>query len=189
MPDLGQLPSAVREDVCALGPAPHWWAADLPRLPPVCFGCTVGQQEIDPGALRLLRAGIGFIGVDLPGHGERAVDSYQTVEGTLQTILEMSEELDEVHAAIVGNLRVDPEQIAIGGMSAGGMAAAHRLVTPHPYRAMLMEASTGNWAAQAHRPMFQPLSPEALQAHDPMARLATWTPIQCWLTALDEWIV
>ena len=107
--------------------------------------------------------------MDLPGHGERAVDSYQTVEGTLQTILEMSEELDEVHAAIVGNLRVDPEQIAIGGMSAGGMAAAHRLVTPHPYRAMLMEASTGNWAAQAHRPMFQPLSPEALQAHDPMA--------------------
>ena len=93
----------------------------------------------------------------------------------------MSEELDDICAAIVKSLRVDPEQIAIGGMSAGGMAAAHRLVTPHPYRAMLMEASTGNWAAQAHRPMFQPLSPEALQAQDPMARLTTDTTSQCWL--------
>lgn len=149
------------------------------------------NKEIDPGrALRLLRAGIGFIGVDLPGHGERTVASYQTVEGTLQTILEMSQELDDVHAAMVTDLPVNPEQIAIGGMSAGGMAAAHRLVTPHPYQAMLMEASTGNWAAQAHRPMFQPLTPEALQSEDPMARLATWTPIPVLAqhSRLDEWI-
>jgi alpha-beta hydrolase superfamily lysophospholipase len=178
-----------------LGPAPALVVLPdpAPDPPPVLLWLHGRQanKEIDPGrALRLLRAGIGFIGVDLPGHGERAVASYQTVEGTLQTILEMSQELDDVHAAIVGDVRVDPEQIAIGGMSAGGMAAAHRLVTPHPYRAMLMEASTGNWAAQAHRPMFQPLSPEALQAQDPMARLATWTPMPVLAqhSRLDEWI-
>jgi len=197
MPDLGQLPSAVRERaiLTTLGPAPALVVLpDSASAPPPVLLWLHGRQankEIDPGrALRLLRAGIGFIGVDLPGHGERAVDSYQTVEGTLQTILEMSAELDDVHAAIVGDLRVDPEQIAIGGMSAGGMAAAHRLVTPHPYRGMLMEASTGNWAAQAHRPMFQPLSPEALQAQDPMARLSTWTPIPVLAqhSRLDEWI-
>jgi len=197
MPDLGQLPSAVRERaiLTTLGPAPALVVLpeSAPAPPPVLLWLHGRQanKEIDPGrALRLLRAGIGFIGVDLPGHGERAVASYQTVEGTLQTILEMSQELDDVHAAIVGNLQVDSEQIAIGGMSAGGMAAAHRLVTPHPYRAMLMEASTGNWAAQAHRPMFQPLSPEALQAQDPMARLATWTPMPVLAqhSRLDEWI-
>ena len=57
-------------------------------------------------------------------------------------------------------------------------------------QAMLMEASTGNWAAQAHRPMFQPLTPEALQSEDPMARLATWTPIPVLAqhSRLDEWI-
>ncbi len=197
MPDLGQLPSAVRERamMTTLGPAPA--LVVLPESashPPPVLLWLHGRQankEIDPGrALRLLRAGIGFIGVDLPGHGERFVASYQTVEGTLQTILEMSQELDKVHAAMVEDLPVDPERIAIGGMSAGGMAAAHRLVTPHPYRALLMEASTGNWAAQAHRPMFQPLTPEALQAQDPMARLGTWTPIPVLAqhNRLDEWI-
>ncbi|RPG07524.1 MAG: alpha/beta fold hydrolase [Phycisphaera sp. TMED24] len=197
MPDLGQLPSAVREraTLTTLGPAPA--LVVLPEsssTPPPVLLWLHGRQankEIDPGrALRLLRAGIGFIGVDLPGHGERTVASYQTVEGTLQTILEMSQELDDVHAAMVTDLPVNPEQIAIGGMSAGGMAAAHRLVTPHPYQAMLMEASTGNWAAQAHRPMFQPLTPEALQSEDPMARLATWTPIPVLAqhSRLDEWI-
>ena len=197
MPDLGQLPSAVREraTLTTLGPAPA--LVVLPEsssTPPPVLLWLHGRQankEIDPGrALRLLRAGIGFIGVDLPGHGERTVASYQTVEGTLQTIPEMSQELDDVHAAMVTDLPVNPEQIAIGGMSAGGMAAAHRLVTPHPYQAMLMEASTGNWAAQAHRPMFQPLTPEALQSEDPMARLATWTPIPVLAqhSRLDEWI-
>ena len=68
------------------------------------------------------------------------------------------------------------------------MAAAHRLVTPHPYRAMLMEASTGNWAAQAHRPMFQPFA-RRLQ---PKTRWAfghlTPIPVLAQHSRLDEWI-
>ena len=63
-------------------------------------------------------------------------------------------------------------------------------MTPAINSDKLMEASTGNWAAQAHRPMFQPLTPEALQSEDPMARLATWTPIPVLAqhSRLDEWI-
>ena len=186
MPDLGQLPSAVRERaiLTTLGPAPALVVLpESPSSPPPVLLWLHGRQankEIDPGrALRLLRAGIGFIGVDLPGHGERAEASYQSVEGTLQTILEMSQELDDVHAAVVSELPVDPEQIAIGGMSAGGMAAAHRLVTPHPYRAMLMEASTGNWAAQAHRPCSNPFA-RSVASPRPHGVWPLGPPSQCW---------
>ena len=185
MPDLGQLPSAVRERaiLTTLGPAPALVvlpeSASAPPSPALAAR-SASQQRDRPGrALRLFARRDRFIGVDLPGHGERAVT--RTKRSKARCRPSGNEPRTGRRACSHRrDLRVDPEQIAIGGMSAGGMAAAHRLVTPHPYRAMLMEASTGNWAAQAHRPMFSTPFARSVASPRPHGTFGLGPLSQCW---------
>ena len=77
--------------------------------------------------------------------------------------------------------------MAIGGMSAGGMAAMVRLCRPHPYAAALVECSTGSWRWQQGRAMHDPARVGRL---DPVNHLADWRdiPFLALHNELDEWV-
>ena len=75
------------------------------------------RKEIDPGRpLRLLRAGIGFCSVDLPGHGERYDAALQHPAHSLDLILQMIDEIDEIIDALRQMGIFDPHRMGIGGM-------------------------------------------------------------------------
>ena len=77
--------------------------------------------------------------------------------------------------------------MAIGGMSAGGMAAMVRLCRPHPYAAALVECSTGSWRWQQGRAMHDPARVGRL---DPVSHLSDWRdiPFLALHNELDEWV-
>jgi predicted peptidase len=201
MPDLtASLPSALRSasrfrrlgptDAPALLAHPDWDSGE--RVPLVLWmhGRTV-TKEIDPGRyLRWIRAGIGACAVDLPGHGERYDPALQAPERTLDVVLAMADEIDEVLAAALEAGPFDPDRLAIGGMSAGGMATLTRLVRPHPFRCCSVEATTGSWRHQAGRAMFRDQPEERIRAHDPIRHLRGWReiPFQAFHSRLDEWV-
>ena len=146
------------------------------------------NKELDPGRyLRLARAGIASCALDLPGHGERLDAALQEPSRTLEVVERMADELDDV----VSDLDAAGEhagcRIAIGGMSAGGMAALVRLTRPHRFQAALLECTIGSWRWQRNRAMFDAVRVAAM---DPFEHLANWQPIP--LLALhnqgDEWI-
>ncbi|MEM9374232.1 MAG: prolyl oligopeptidase family serine peptidase, partial [Planctomycetota bacterium] len=92
-----------------------------------------------------IRAGIGAVALDLPGHGERFVEGSHSPRNTPTVVEQMYEEIDGVLASIRERYpRLDMGRAAIGGMSAGGMAALRRLCEPHPFRAAAIEGTTGD---------------------------------------------
>jgi pimeloyl-ACP methyl ester carboxylesterase len=98
------------------------------------------NKELDPGRfLRLVRAGIATVSVDLPGHGARLDEALQQPERTLEFVERMAGEIDAVVEAMLATGWFDDTRIAIGGMSAGGMAALIRLCRAHPFRAACVE--------------------------------------------------
>ena len=150
-------------------------------------GRTVAK-ELDPGRyLRLARAGIASCALDLPGHGERIDAALQEPERTLEVVAQMVEELD----AVVADLDASDEhagcRMALGGMSAGGMAAMVRLTRPHPFSAALVECTTGSWRWLRNRAMFDPVRVAAM---DPFQHLGAWReiPFLALHNAGDEWI-
>jgi dienelactone hydrolase len=149
------------------------------------------RKEIDPGRpLRLLRAGIGFCAVDLPGHGERYDAALQHPAHSLDLILQMIDETDEIIDALRKMDIFDPHRMGIGGMSAGGMAALARLCHEHPFRCASVEAATGSWNHQRHREMFRDRSGESLASENPLANLHRWReiPLQAIHARGDEWV-
>jgi dienelactone hydrolase len=160
-PGLGEPVAAPDEN--GLAPAVIWMHGRTAR------------KEIDPGrCLRLMRAGIGVCALDLPGHGERAEPRLQEPEHTLEVVLRMEEELDGIVAAL--ETTFDPARLAIGGMSAGGMAAIRRLCRSHPFQCASVEATSGSWAHQRDREMFHGRT-EELARLDPIGLLAGWREI------------
>lgn len=148
-------------------------------------------KEIDPGRyLRWVRAGIGACAVDLPGHGERYDADYQRPERTLDVVLEMVEEIDGIVEAALDTGLFDPDRVAIGGMSAGGMATLARLVRPHAFRCTSVEATTGSWSHQASRAMFREVDPARWHEVDPLRRVGDFReiPFQAFHSRLDEWV-
>ncbi len=148
------------------------------------------NKELDPGRyLRWIRAGIGACAVDLPGHGERADASMQTLDRSLEVLAKMLAEVDHVIEALADPALhgvFDLSRVAIGGMSAGGMVALRRLCDPHPFACAAVEGTTGwlsglyfsehgeagtkeRWAVAHDR--------ASVAALDPMAHLAGWRPI------------
>lgn len=107
------------------------------------------HKELDNGRyLRLLRANIASIALDLPGHGERKQPGLDDHSLTPTVINQMLEELPEVLQDLKDNHpNIDTNRIIIGGMSAGGMVAARACYNAKDYpaaiRALIMESSTG----------------------------------------------
>lgn len=150
------------------------------------------NKELDPGRYtRWIRAGIAACAVDLPGHGERFDAARQSPEATLDVVEEMIGEIDGVIAALadapaeIG--RFDLDRVAIGGMSAGGMATLARLCRPHRFRAASVEATTGSWRWQAHRAMWKP---DIVARLNPFDHLDGWRdiPLQAIHARNDEWV-
>lgn len=197
MPDLlAALPSYLRDraEPTTLGPAPALLARPdgIDPAPLVLWmhGRTV-RKEIDPGRyLRWLRAGIGVCAIDLPGHGDRYDAGLQQPTRTLEVVERMAGEIDLILAAALDRGGFDADRVAIGGMSAGGMATILRLCSAHPFRATSLEATTGSWMHQARREMFRSLESGRLAAIDPMNRLDGWReiPVQAFHARHDEWV-
>ena len=162
------------------------------RVPIVLWmhGRTV-NKELDPGRyLRWIRAGIGVCAIDLPGHGERFDASQQEPEAALDVILQMTNEIDQVVSALAELDAFNLQRMGIGGMSGGGMAAIARLCQPHSFCCASVEAASGSWADQQHRPMFDHCDAKQISKLDPLQRLDQWReiPFQAIHAQHDEWV-
>lgn len=103
------------------------------------------NKELDPGRyLRWVRAGIGAIALDLPGHGERYEVSFQGPARTIELIAQARDEVDGVLHSVRELGVFDMSRLLIGGMSAGGMVTLSRLCQPHPFIGACVEGTTGN---------------------------------------------
>lgn len=196
----GQLPSALlatsrwerlgRARVPALLVHPRWTHAEPVPVVIWLHGRTA-RKELDPGRyLRLMRTGIGVCAVDLPGHGERLDPELQAAERTLDVVLQMLGEIDEVVEDLERLGVYDPRAIGLGGMSAGGMVALARLCRDHPFRCASVEASSGSWAHQLHRPMFRGRDGEVVRRVSPLSNLDGWReiPLQAIHAVGDAWV-
>ncbi|TVQ54113.1 MAG: hypothetical protein EA377_06470 [Phycisphaerales bacterium] len=196
----GEIPQSLRTRARweELGPSripsmlvvPDWDASH--SVPTVLWmhGRTV-NKELDPGRyLRWMRGGFGICAVDLPGHGERFDEVLQQPERTLEVVMQMSNEIDGITEALEAYGLFDLTRLAIGGMSAGGMATIQRLTRPHTFRCATVEATSGSWAHQQHRSMFRHLPAAQLRNLDPMQRLDHWRdiPFLAIHARQDEWI-
>lgn len=149
------------------------------------------NKELDPGRyLRWIRAGIGVCAVDLPGHGERLIQKLQEPEAALDVVLQMTDEIDPIVQAISARKEFDETRIGIGGMSAGGMATIARLCIDHSFRCASVEATSGSWNDQKHRPMFMDCEEKDISALNPLNRLEHWReiPFQAIHAKRDEWV-
>ncbi len=201
MPDVsGALPASVREKsrvvefagVPALVVHPAFAADGAMHGGPApvllwMHGRTA-SKELDPGRyLRLVRAGIASVALDLPGHGARFDEALQQPERTLEFVERMAGEIDGVVAAMAATEWFAMDRVAVGGMSAGGMATLIRLCAPHAFRAACVECTTGSFAWQRHRAMFEPQRAARL---DPIRHLESWRAIPLLIlhNTLDAWV-
>lgn len=146
------------------------------------------NKELDPGRfLRLVRAGIATVSLDLPGHGAREDLALQAPERTLEFVERMAGEIDGVVGAMAESGLFAMDRVAVGGMSAGGMAALIRLCRPHAFRAACVECTTGSFTWQRNRAMFDP---ERAARLDPVRHLGGWRaiPLLVLHNALDAWV-
>lgn len=142
------------------------------------------NKELDPGRyLRWVRAGIAACAIDLPGHGERFEDGMDSPARTLDVLEQVLPEIDGVIEALAapefGGV-FDLDRIAIGGMSAGGMATLRRLCDPHPFRCAAVECTTGALRTlyfAAGAPWSVNHDPQRVAALDPSAHLDAWRPV------------
>lgn len=191
-PRFAQLPRALAERAthAVLGEGVPALLALPDGDEPVPFvlwmhGRTV-SKELDPGRyLRWVRAGIGAVAVDLPGHGERFEPGAHSAERTPEVVARMVGEIDAVLESLRDRSpRLDHARAAIGGMSAGGMAALRRLCDPHPFVAAAVEGTTGDLAGLYFPPddgtgrsWPVPHDRDAVAAIDSASRLDGFRPI------------
>jgi dienelactone hydrolase len=193
--NLGVLPDYGEPiPVLLAHPDPQWQDPDhRPQPAPVCLWMhgRTANKELDPGRyLRWVRAGIAACAIDLPGHGQRLRASYDTPARTLDMVEQAAAEIDAIVRALASprfNGAFDTTRIAIGGMSAGGMATLLRLTREHGFRCAAVEATTGDFALLADR---APEHAARAMALSPSGHLAGWSPLP--LLALhsekDEWV-
>lgn len=176
-----------------LGPAPALVihpdpaGAESPRPFLLWMHGRTAFKEMDNGRyLRLLRAGIATVAIDLPGHGERSNEPLQASERTMEVIEAALAELPKVLRAIAALGTLDPSRAAIGGMSLGGMVALASLCRPHRFSAAVVEATTGDWTHLAGAQH----DPARSDAMEPARHLDRWQPLPVLAihASLDEWI-
>jgi alpha-beta hydrolase superfamily lysophospholipase len=143
------------------------------------------NKELDPGRyLRWIRAGVAVCAIDLPGHGERAIEQMQSPRRSLDVIEQVIPEIDQVVHEL-GEPRwggaFDGARVGIGGMSGGGMAVLRRLCDPHRFVCASVEGTTGNLAELYHPASGRPWAVEHPQERitrlDAMQNLERWRPI------------
>lgn len=192
-PRFRQLPRSLQEksrelrlgdDVPSLLVHPDWDAGT--PVPGVLWmhGRTV-YKELDPGRYqRWVRAGIGAIAIDLPGHGERHIEAYQGPEKTLDLIAQARSEIDGILESVRESGRFDMTRLMIGGMSAGGMVTLSRLCDAHPFIGACVECTTGNLKdlyepspGMQGRPWPVKHDPAEVARFDPMAHIDEFEPI------------
>jgi dipeptidyl aminopeptidase/acylaminoacyl peptidase len=90
----------------------------------------------------------------------------------------------------IDRLKVDVDRVAIGGMSAGGMAAVGRLCTPHRFKAAILEATTGNWTTLTSWQHLDSAARQRLVQTDPSTHLDQWRglPVSVAHSRADQWI-
>ncbi len=193
---LAEADSPSGEPIPALlaHPDPNWHEPGATPSPtPVVIwmhGRTV-NKELDPGRyLRWVRAGLAACAIDLPGHGERSKEQFQHPDHTLELIVQAAAEIDAVLAELAHprfNGAFDCSRVALGGMSAGGMVALHRLCSDHPFACACVEATAGSFDYMKGRDFYR--EPLAIEL-DPLRHIESFRPIP--LLALhsraDEWI-
>ncbi|MCE9618900.1 MAG: alpha/beta fold hydrolase [Planctomycetes bacterium] len=131
------------------------------------------QKELDSGRyLRLLRAGIATVAIDLPGHGERAQSELQTSERSLEVVESMLGELPGVLEVLKQFPEFDSSRCAIGGFSLGAMTALAAMCRPHPFKAALIEASSGDWSQLVSARH----DPGRAAKFEPLRHLDSWKP-------------
>jgi poly(3-hydroxybutyrate) depolymerase len=192
-----RLPFSLRQAarLDRFGPVPVLLARPEPtdRPPPllVWLHGRTANKELDPGRyLRAIRAGIAVCAMDLPGHGDRGDGAMQTPERVIDVVLQAASEIDSVTKQAIGRLEADPQRVALGGMSAGGMAAIARLLQPHLFAATCLEATSGDWASLPMAAHADAASLALIQQRDPIDQLGQWRPIpvQAIHARGDEWI-
>ncbi len=149
------------------------------------------DKELDPGRyLRCVRRGLNVCAVDLPGHGQRFDETLQGRSSLLDIILQMAGEIDGVLAGLETRGGFDLQRCAIGGMSAGGMIAITRLLQPHPFKALVLEATGGSWEPLLDTPFCEELNREAFRSINPVQNLAEWSdiPVIAFHSRHDSWI-
>jgi dienelactone hydrolase len=172
----------LRGEIPALLAHPDW---ERPAPAVIWLHGRTVSKELDPGRyLRWIRAGIAACAIDLPGHGERLEERLQGPGDSLELFERTIPEIDRVVEALAAPEHrgvFDLERLAIGGMSAGGMATLRRLCDPHLFRCASVEACTGNLAALYHPEAGRPWPvnhlPERIAPLDPMRHLAGWRPV------------
>ena len=177
-------PMTLGDDVPALIVHPDWDSST--KVPAVIWmhGRTV-HKELDPGRYqRWVRAGIGAIAVDLPGHGERYEVEYMSPAKTLDLIEQGCQEIDTIIDSIRELGVFDMDRLAIGGMSAGGMVTLCRLCSTHPFIGACVEGTTGNLhelyfpsPGSPGRPWPVDHDPSEVARVDPMQKLTGFRPI------------
>lgn len=168
------------EHIPALLAHPDW---DSPAPVVIWLHGRTVRKEIDPGRyLRWIRAGVAACAIDLPGHGQRFKSDLQSPARTLDLVTQAVAEIDPIIDALAapefGGV-FDLDRIALGGMSAGGMATLRRLCDPHPFTCAAVEATSGSLVDMYHaHDGSLPKHPlDTLTPLDPMQHLATWRPI------------
>jgi pimeloyl-ACP methyl ester carboxylesterase len=185
---LGSVPAVVVHPARDADPADT--SAPIPAPVPTLIWMhgRTASKEIDPGRyLRLARDGIASIALDLPGHGGREDLSVQAPTRAMGMIERMAREIDGVLADARALGIIDPSQLAVGGMSAGGMASCVRMCSPHPFRCALIECSTGDFASLAGMPIHDAAIAQRI---DPMTHLDGWRdiPFLALHARHDEWM-
>ena len=146
------------------------------------------NKELDPGRpIRLTRNGISYCSIDLPGHGERYDQEFQKPDMVPEIIRQVMDEIDPVIDELVQMGIADRERLAIGGMSAGGMATLARLARPHGFHCATVEATCGKWEAMGHRGV---VDESLMTTWDPMSNLDSWRsiPLLAIHARYDAWI-
>lgn len=190
------LPSALRAAArwMGLGPVPALvvhpgWDSGVPCPVVLWMHGRTAHKEIDPGRyLRWMRAGIGACAVDLPGHGERPEPGFHEAERTFEVVARMAAEVPGIVAGLMDLGVFDAARLAIGGVSAGGMAALLTLCGEHAFSCSSVEACSGSWRHPSRKPLFGGRAEAA--ALDPIARLDGWreVPFQAMHARHDQWI-
>jgi predicted peptidase len=149
------------------------------------------DKELDPGRyLRYVRNGINVCAVDLPGHGARFDAALQEARQSLEVVMKMASEIDGVMNGLEEFGGFDLQKAAIGGVSAGGMAAILRLLTPHHFCAVVLESTVGNLEAMRDLPLCSALSDDEIADINPLNHLGGWKdiPVLAFHNKRDEWI-